>query len=145
MRVTEFMALSVVFVLLASAGSAEVIVATRTLRAQSIITQDDVKLAEGAAEDALIALDEAIGQETRVTVYAGRIIRLSEIGPPAIIERNQIVPLSFRRGALVIITEGRALGRGGVGDTVRVMNLASRATVSAQVGRDGTLMVFSND
>ena len=39
------------------------------------------------------------------------------------------------------MTEGRALARAGAGDYVRVMNLASRATVMGRVLQDGQIEV----
>jgi flagellar basal body P-ring formation protein FlgA len=76
-----------------------------------------------------------------VTLYAGRPIPLSALGPPALVERNQVVTLVFQRGGLEIRAEGRALGRGGEGDTIRIMNLASRNTVTGWVTGDGLIHV----
>jgi flagella basal body P-ring formation protein FlgA len=86
----------------------------------------------------------AIGQEAQVTLYAGRPIRAEDIGPPAIIERNQIVPLAYGSGGLSILTEGRAMARGGAGDVIRVMNLESRTTVTGQIQPDGTVSTRSS-
>jgi flagella basal body P-ring formation protein FlgA len=133
------------FLTATGAGHADVVVAARTLRAQSVITADDIALIAGDTSGALVTVDEAIGQETRVAIYAGRAIRVDDVGPPAIIERNQIVSLVYRRGTLSILAEGRALGRGGIGDSLRAINLASRVTVSGFVAADGTLTVFSNE
>ncbi|HHX90132.1 MAG TPA: flagellar basal body P-ring formation protein FlgA, partial [Paracoccus sp.] len=36
---------------------------------------------------------------------------------------------------------GRALGRGGAGETIRIMNLASRSTVSGRVAGPGLVEV----
>ncbi|PKP69759.1 MAG: flagella basal body P-ring formation protein FlgA [Alphaproteobacteria bacterium HGW-Alphaproteobacteria-4] len=141
----EFWVLTLLFLALAGSGRAETVVATRTLRAQTVIGAEDVALAASTVAGALIALDEAIGQETRTAIYAGRAIRVDDIGPPALIERNQIVSLVYRRGPLSILAEGRALGRGGVGDSVRVINIASRATVTGLVAPDGTLTVFTHE
>ncbi|MBW6505387.1 MAG: flagellar basal body P-ring formation protein FlgA [Rhodobacteraceae bacterium] len=137
--------MTVFFFALAGSGWADTVVATRTLRAQTVIGPDDVALADSTVAGALISLDEAIGQETRTAIYAGRVIRVDDVGPPALIERNQIVALVYRRGPLSILAEGRALGRGGVGDSLRVINIASRATVTGLVAPDGTLTVYSND
>ena len=104
----------------------------------------DVAGGEGAGgEGAGLAAhpSEVIGKETRVAVYAGRPVRLADIGPPAVIERNQIVTLVYRRSGLLIATEARALGRGGVGDMLKVMNLASRSTVTGQVDEAGRVIV----
>lgn len=141
----EFWVMLAVFLALANNGRAEVLVATRTLRAQSVISAEDVTQAAGDVAGALLSPDEAIGQETRVAIYAGRVIRIDDVGPPAIIERNQIVSLVYRHGTLSILADGRALGRGGVGDNLRAINLASRVTVSGRVAADGTLTVFPNE
>ena len=58
-----------------------------------------------------------------------------------LVERNQTVSLVFRSAGLSILTEGRALTRGGVGDQIKVMNLASRMTVTGIIGTDGTVLV----
>ncbi|GGE10279.1 flagella basal body P-ring formation protein FlgA [Gemmobacter megaterium] len=128
-------------VLLAAPVHADTLVATRTLRAQTVLTADDIGLIRDTRPGMLRDPAEAIGQEARVTLYAGRPIRPTDLGPPAIVERNQIVPLSYLSGRLSIQTEGRALSRGAVGDTIRVMNLASRSTVSGRIGADGAVTV----
>lgn len=128
-------------VLLPGAALADSLVATRTIRAQSIIGPDDVTLVAAAIPGALDSAEGALGFETRVALYAGRPIRPSDIGPPAVIDRNQIVPLAFAAGNLTILTEGRALDRGGVGDVIRIMNLGSRATVSGRISADGRVLV----
>lgn len=120
---------------------AETLVATRTIPARSIIGPDDLLLRDvnvvGGISDPMLA----IGQEARVALYAGRPIRSGDVSAPAIIERNQIIPLIYRNGGVVISTEGRALDRAGAGDWVRVMNLTSRTSVTAQIQENGTAHV----
>lgn len=120
---------------------AEILVATRTIRGQTLLGPADVAVAEGKMPGALIDPAEAIGQEARVNLYAGRPIMAGDIGAPAIIERNQIVTLIYRNGAVNIAADARALDRAGVGDALRVMNLSSRATVTGYVAPDGTVTV----
>jgi flagella basal body P-ring formation protein FlgA len=122
-------------------AGADSVVTNRTIRAQTILTAADLAMAVVSMPGALTAPDQAIGQETRVTLYAGRPIRAGDIGPPAIIDRNQIVPLAYRQGGLAILTEARALERGGVGDLIRVMNLESRNSLTARVQSDGSVLV----
>ena len=55
--------------------------------------------------------------------------------------RNQVVTLRYERAGLSIETEGRALGAGGEGDVIRVMNLSSRATLMARINADGSATV----
>ena len=137
-------ALPLVLALLAAAPApAETLVAARVLRAQTVLTAADVTVDGQTVPGALTDPRDAIGLETRVAIYPGRPVLLADLGPPAIIERNQTVPLAYRRGPLVIRTEGRALERGGVGDTIRVMNTASKAIVLATIAADGSTQVQS--
>lgn len=120
---------------------AESLVAARTLRSQSILTANDVAWSEKTVPGALQDPNQAIGMETRVVLYAGHPIRPGDLVPPALVERNALVALVFAQPGLQIRAEGRAMGRAGVGEMVRVMNLASRTTVSGVVRPDGTVQV----
>jgi len=120
---------------------ADTLVATRTIRAQTVISVNDVAVKTSDTIGPFETPDAVIGQETRVALYAGRVIHAGDIGPPAIIERNQVISLIYQHGGLQIETDGRSLSRAGVGDRVRVMNLSSRATVSGRVGSDGRIFV----
>ncbi len=120
---------------------AETLVATRTIRPATLIGLADVALVPETHPGALSDPDAVLGKEARVALYPGRPIRPGDVGPAAVVERNGIVPLIYRRGGLIIHAEGRALGRGAPGETVRVMNLSSRSTVSGVIGADGTVHV----
>lgn len=131
----------VLAVLAAPAARGETLLAARTLHANTVIGPADVTVSDSAAPGALSRPDDALGLETRVTVYAGRPLHAADLGPPAMIERNQIVPLLYRRGALSIETEARALERGASGARIRVMNLDSKATLTATVTPTGAALV----
>ena len=120
---------------------AETLVPTRTLRAQTLVAPEDLTVLPAITPGALRDPAEAVGLEARTTLYANRPIRPGDIGAPALIDRNQIVPLNYVTGGLRILTEGRALARGGAGDVIRVMNLSSRTTVSGRIAADGSVHV----
>lgn len=135
-------ALSIVSsVVLAFPVFADTVISARTIRPNQIITEMDVTFSAGELTTGYARLSDVIGQEARVALYAGRPILLGDIGPPAVIVRNQIVGLRYNSNGINISTEGRALERGAVGDRVRVMNLGSRATIFGQVLDDGTIEV----
>lgn len=129
------------FLIWADTAMAESLVAARNLPAQTLITPADLMQVEANISGALRHPSEAVGLETRVAIYAGRPVRFGDLGPAALIERNTIVALEYRSGGLVIRAEGRALARGGEGETIRVMNLESKTTVSGRVGADGLILV----
>jgi len=120
---------------------ADSVVATRPIRALSVLTAEDVTLVAAQIDGALTDPAAAVGLEARVAIYPGRPIRAADLGPRATVERNQIVPMAYRARGLAILTEGRALQRGGVGDAIRVMNLTSRTTVTGQIAPDGMVVV----
>ncbi|MGB3312970.1 MAG: flagellar basal body P-ring formation chaperone FlgA [Albidovulum sp.] len=136
--------IAAICVLLAWPATAETLVAARTLRAQTIVAPNDFVVASGTIPGTAADPAEVIGLETRVAIYQGRPIRTADLGPPAIIDRNQMVMLNYQAGPLNISAEGRALGRGGIGDRIRVMNIASRTTVTGMVAADGSVWVTAD-
>lgn len=122
-------------------AAAETIVPSRTIPAGQIIEEQDLLRRDGALPGVASDAAQIVGLEARIALYAGRPIRLADVGAPAVIERNQIVALIFTGSGLHISTEGRALDRGGPGDVIRVMNMTSRNTVSARAGADGAAYV----
>lgn len=122
---------------LANAEKPTMAVAARTLRSGSVLTGADLVLRErprGMHPDEVVArIEDALGLETRLAIYAGRPIRPGDLGPPTIVRRNEIVTLTYVHGGLTLRTEARALEAGAKGDRIRVMNLDSRRTVTGSV------------
>ena len=128
-------------ILIAGQVSADVLIPLRTIRAQEIVTSADFRVERVEVPCAFPVTEPVDGLEARVALYAGRPVRIKDLGPPALVQRNDIVTLIYSRDGLQISAEGRALSRGGVGDTVRVMNLSSRTTISGWVTERGTIEV----
>lgn len=128
-------------VCIGSLTRADVIVPVKTVRANTLLTLDMLTTKPLAQQHGLTVFDDVIGMESRVVLYAGRPIRAEDLIEPAIVQRNQIVPLLFNNVGLSISTYGRVLDRGAAGDIVRVMNLASRTTLFGQVQENGSVRV----
>ena len=129
--------------LLALAGSAaaQTVTVVQPVRAGDLIGADDLAFAAVEDPDGFDDPRDLIGLEARVNLYPGRPVLLRDVGMPTVVERNAIVPLTFKRGGLVITLEGRALGRAGEGEAVRVMNLSSRSTVTGIATATGAVVV----
>lgn len=136
-------ALFTLFVTLLAAGAvlAQSVQPVRAIRAQKVLGRDDLTLVDEAVPGAVSAIEDAVGKEAKVTLYPGRPVLLAQLGAPALVERNALVRINYARGPLRIVTDGRALDRAGVGEPVRVMNLASRQTVTGIVAPDGSVEV----
>lgn len=122
----------------------DVLVAARNLAAGSIVAEEDVTPVAQDIPGAARLPAQVVGQEIRHVVYAGRPLMLADLGAPTLVQRNQIVQLVYRRGGLTILTEGRAMDRGGAGEIIRAINTGSHQTVRALVGVDGTVSVLSD-
>lgn len=126
---------------LATPVAAQTLVATHNIRPRDVIMPEDVELRDISIVGGLQSPQEAVGLEARIAIYEGRPIRASDVAAPALVERNQIVTLLYISAGLTISTEGRALDRGGAGDRIRIMNLASRVSVTAEIAPDGRAIV----
>lgn len=126
---------------IAAPAQADMLIAARAIRSTTVLTAVDVALAPGTVPGALSDPSQAIGQEARVNLYPGRPVMAGDLGPPALIERNQIVSVTYSASGLQIRAEARALDRAGAGDRLRVMNLASRTTVTGTVTAEGHVTV----
>lgn len=131
--------------LMAAPACADSMVATRTIRAQSVIGSEDIAMVAAEIPGALTALELAVGMEARVTLYAGRPVHEADLGAPALVKRNQMVTLIFQTEGLTIHTDGRALERGAAGDFIHVMNLSSHLTIQGLVAPDGSVSVGPNN
>jgi flagella basal body P-ring formation protein FlgA len=120
---------------------AEAVVTLRHVPAGTVLSEADLTVVAADIPGALEGIGDALGQQLRHAVPAGRALRLADIAAPARVERNQIVALRYQAGGLTILTEGRALDRGAEGETVAVMNPASRNTVTGLVLADGSIRV----
>lgn len=125
----------------AGPACAEIVIAARNIAPEDVLEEADILQVRGEAVGAFETADQVIGRAAKVALYAGRAILRSQITTAALIERNQIVELVYLGNGLSMITEGRALGRGGIGQRIRVMNLASKASFFGTVQSDGTVRI----
>lgn len=127
--------------LLPNLAFADAVITTRVIRAGEIVTAADLSLVPADIPHALTSIEEVAGQQARQILYPGRAIRLHQLGPSTIVQRNQVISISYSAGHLHILTEGRALAKGSAGDVIPVLNLSSRNTVMGRIQTDGSVQV----
>ncbi|MFN0024056.1 MAG: flagellar basal body P-ring formation chaperone FlgA [Parvularculaceae bacterium] len=110
---------------------------TRPLPAGAILAASDIQYAEAGAQLA----SSLVGKQTRRYLPLGAVLRASDIREPTLVVRNSVVRITFERGPLTIAASGRAMSDGALGETVRVLNLTSKATISAVVVARGVVKV----
>jgi flagella basal body P-ring formation protein FlgA len=133
--------LILVVVLSAGAVLAQSVTPVRAIRSQTVLMPEDLALVDENVPGAVSSIEAAVGQEAKVALYPGRAVLASQIGAPALVERNAVVRMNYVNGPLRIVTDGRALDRAAAGEAVRVMNLTSKQTVTGTVAADGSVEV----
>lgn len=83
--------------------------------------------------DAVYADESLAGMVARMPLRAGDPVRRSSVEAPIAIERQQLVAVVARRGAVVVDTRAVALESGRVGDVIRLRNVGSESLLSAVV------------
>ncbi len=79
----------------------------------------------------------AVGMQMRKQLRAGQALRISDIAKPDLVQRDDNVTLIYESTGLYLTIRGKAMESGTDGDTVSVLNLQSKRTVSGVViGRD---------
>lgn len=133
--------LALLLTILAAPVAAQSVMTVHAVRAGDTLSADDLAFHETDVADGFTDPRDVVGLEARVNIYPGRPILTRDVGMPTVVERNATVPLIFRRQGLSITLEGRALGRAGAGETVRVMNLSSRNTVIGIATETGEVVI----
>lgn len=129
--------ITICFFCLVPPGYAQDVRAKHPIRVGHIITLTDLEYEEGAVQ----SIEKFLGMEAKQNIYSGQVINVTMVHNPQIIKRNQLVDLRVNQGALQIVTQGRALESGAVGDTIRVVNSSSRITVFGEVSNDGSVIL----
>jgi flagella basal body P-ring formation protein FlgA len=75
--------------------------------------------------------------QMRRPIRSGQPLRAADIAKPDLVQRDDNVTLIFESAGLYLTSRGKALDSGTEGDTVSVLNLQSKRTISGVVvGRD---------
>lgn len=126
--------------------TAPAVLATRRLAIGEVVREEDVRAVRlraervrpGTAQDPA----EVVGQQLRRPLGSGLPFLLSDLGPPALVERNAVVTLVLDGPGMLLTTQGRALEAAPRGALVPVMNLTSRRVVEGEVVGPGRVRVL---
>ena len=123
----------------------EIPVLTRQMRSGEVIQRSDMEWVTVRAEEvnrnAVIELDEIVGQSPRRQLRAGVPIRRNEIRPPIVVAKGSIVTLELRTAKMTLIARVQAAENGATGQTIRVHNTRSKRIVEGIVVGPGRVVV----
>ncbi|SPP94325.1 flagellar basal body P-ring formation chaperone FlgA [Bradyrhizobium vignae] len=122
----------------------EVAVLTRDVDRAELLKSSDLSLerrpkAEVAGEPAV--RDRSIGMQLRRPMRAGTPIRVADIVKPDFVVRDQAVTIIYQVPGLYLTTRGKAIESGAEGDTVSVLNMQSKRTLTGIVTGRGQVTV----
>ncbi|MGE0119109.1 MAG: flagellar basal body P-ring formation chaperone FlgA [Dongiaceae bacterium] len=93
----------------------------------------------------VVDVADLVGQAARRTLHAGRPIRSADLMPPIVVAKNKVVRMVYEVGALRLTARGRALGDGGAGTMIKVLNIDSKRSVDAIVIDNDTVAVIRGE
>lgn len=99
---------------------------------------------DGLRRDILLDVDQIIGMTPKQSLRPGQMIALSDIQKPVAVERNAMVTMILKSGAMSLSAQGRSLEQGSVGDIVRVTNTRSNTTVEGRVEGANLVVIVPN-
>lgn len=122
----------------------EVAVLTRDIDRSEMLKSSDVAQerrpkAEVTGEPAL--RNRAVGMQLRRPMRAGTPIRVADIAKPEFVQRDQSVTVIYQVPGIYLTTRGKAIESGAEGDTVSVLNLQTKRTLSGVVTARGQVTV----
>ncbi len=131
---------------------AAVVVASGQLRKGDIISDQDLRIEPLPAalksddeEQFFTDVTEIVGKQLRRAISNGQPLKVSDVGPPIVITRNQLVMIEVVAGSVSVMTQGKALNDGAVGDLVQVEAVGStnRKKLMAQVVDSNTVQILA--
>ena len=78
--------------------------------------------------------------EARRVLHAGEALRTDDVRRPVVVSKGQTVTMLFHAPGVELTAMGRAMGEGGVGDTITVQNPASFRMIAGVISGPGTVM-----
>lgn len=122
----------------------EVAVLTRDIDRADLLKSSDISLerrpkAEVTGEPA--SRERSIGMQLRRPMRAGTPIRVADIVKPDFVQRDQSVTVIYQVPGIYLTTRGKAIESGAEGDTVSVLNLQTKRTLTGIVTGRGQVTV----
>jgi flagella basal body P-ring formation protein FlgA len=123
----------------------DVPVLARAIPAGTEIGRDDIAWISHRSDrirpDAVLNVDDIIGQETRRALRPNEPLRSYDLQRPVMIERGELVTLIFEVPGIQLTVRARAMESVGEGELARFVNLQSNRTVEAFVDGPGRARV----
>ncbi len=92
-------------------------------------------------KDALSAASDLLGMVPRRNLRAGESIRSADVARPILVEKNQLVSVTYASRGLTLSMRGRAQSNGALGENIRVQNPQSKRFAEGVVSGPGQVTI----
>jgi flagellar basal body P-ring formation protein FlgA len=127
------------------AAMIKAVIALHRLEPGEVITKDDVQEGEVAQHRLSSPVEhdvaEVVGQTPRRTIVAGQAVQAGDLGAPIVVTKGAPVELVLQTATMSLTAQGVAMGAGGRGDVIQVLNPTSRAILAARVTGPGQVAI----
>jgi flagellar basal body P-ring formation protein FlgA len=123
----------------------QVPVLKQPLQRGQTITADNLTMVSVPASkvfaSTITSADELVGQQAVRPLESGKAVNKLHVRVAPLVSRNQMVTLIYRRGGIELSGTAQALEDGQQGDSIRIVNPATRSTLTGTVKTDGVVEV----
>ncbi len=123
----------------------EAVVAARPLAMASVLSLQDVRLAQvelgASAAGVLIDPQQVVGKVLRRPLMGDAVVTLDSLEEPRLVRRDEQVMLVAEGSGIEVRMQGRALTDGVAGELIRVRNLGSKRVIEGTVVAPGLIRV----
>jgi flagella basal body P-ring formation protein FlgA len=120
-------------------------VLARVMQRGEIIRDSDIDMIEmqqsAVPRNAVLDKNRIIGQTPRRLTRAGVALSPGDLQAPVVVTKGSLVTLLLRTDRMLITAQGKALDDGAAGETIRVLNTRSKATIEGKVVGAGQVTV----
>ena len=125
----------------------QVLVMAHSVERGALLKESDIgverKPRAEVSRDAITDRDQVVGLAARDSLPSGRPLRPSDLTRPELVQRNDIVTLTYDMPGLSLTVRGKATEGGAQGDTITVLNEQSKRMLQGVVIGPGRVAVIT--
>lgn len=118
---------------------------SRNLPAGTILGASDIQMRQiplqYAEAGGALTVDALVGKQLQRQSREGMMLKASDVAAPTLVSRNEMVTVVFRQGAMTLSVKGQALNAATEGQTVSVLNTATKKIIRGVATASGTVLI----
>lgn len=126
----------------------EVPTLNRRVKSGDIIRRGDIKWvtmrADHLSRNVITDAESLIGMTPKRVAAVGKTMGNGDVRRPRMVKKGSIVTMILNTPHMVLTSKGRAMEHGARGDTIRVMNLKSKAMIEAEISGANSVRITTN-